>query len=343
MSPLPNGNNKINLSFEFSMMEISQVGEARRFASLLCAELNFSNTRAGRVGIVVNELGNNLVRYASAGKLVIRKSLNNAQAAIEILSLDNGPGLDTVMVMHDGFTTGTTPGTGLGAVERLADDFDIYSKVGIGAGTVIFASVSAKDRRDSTEAAYEIGAINVPVAGETVSGDGWAIREANHEIDILVADGLGHGPEANEASDGAIEVFNEEPGLPLDQLLSKVHGRLKRTRGAAVFLLASKGAAVEFAGVGNIRAVIQRPGQSKTLISQNGTAGIHIKSAKVLSEPWDGNGYLILHSDGITSHWDLANYHGIYSRHPALIASIIYRDFARGGDDMTVVVIRRNH
>ena len=54
------------------MEDPSNVGEARRFALNLCAELDFDETRKGRVGIIVNELGNNLIRYAQKGELILR-------------------------------------------------------------------------------------------------------------------------------------------------------------------------------------------------------------------------------------------------------------------------------
>ncbi|MEG2630728.1 MAG: histidine kinase, partial [Comamonas sp.] len=57
---------------------------------------------------------------------------------IEILSVDDGPGIrDLSQAMRDGFSTAGSPGTGLGAVQRLATDFDVHSEVG--KGTVILA------------------------------------------------------------------------------------------------------------------------------------------------------------------------------------------------------------
>jgi hypothetical protein len=49
---------------------------------------------------------------------------------------------------------------------------------------------------------------------------------------------------------------------------------------------------------------------------------------------------LVLHSDGLGSHWSLADYPGLASRHAGLIAGVLYRDHDRGNDDETVVVIR---
>jgi hypothetical protein len=49
---------------------------------------------------------------------------------------------------------------------------------------------------------------------------------------------------------------------------------------------------------------------------------------------------LLMHSDGLTSRWKLADYPGLSHRVPALIAAVLYRDFKRGRDDATVLVAR---
>ena len=47
-----------------------------------------------------------------------------------------------------------------------------------------------------------------------------------------------------------------------------------------------------------------------------------------------------MHSDGLTTHWRLDPYPGLATRHPAVIAAVLYRDFNRGHDDVTVLVAR---
>ncbi len=94
---------------------------------------------------------------------------------VEILSIDEGPGIENIAAsMRDGFSTGSdSPGTGLGALRRLADDFDLYSKVPL--GTVCVARVRKAGARSELPAAdgFELGAVCLPLAGETVCGDAW--------------------------------------------------------------------------------------------------------------------------------------------------------------------------
>lgn len=320
------------------MEDPSNVGEARRFALNLCTELNFDETRKGRVGIIVNELGNNLIRYAQKGELVLRGLDNEKKFGVEILSIDRGPGLDEDLVMRDGFTTGSTPGTGLGSVRRQSDEFDLFSNGPT--GTVMMSRVYATEASAKMKVRFDIGAISVPLKNETLCGDSWACRVTSDGLETLVVDGLGHGPSANKAAMEAITAFESTPDTPPEQLLQIIHNRLRSTRGGAVFLLNAGASKINYVGVGNIRALVQYPLTTKSLISHNGTAGLQIRHGNSSSQAWEKPGQLIFHSDGLNTRWDLIAYPGIFFRHPSLIAAVLYRDHNRGNDDTTVVVIR---
>jgi hypothetical protein len=45
-------------------------------------------------------------------------------------------------------------------------------------------------------------------------------------------------------------------------------------------------------------------------------------------------------SDGLSSHWRLDRYPGLETHHPSVIAGVLYREFKRGRDDVTMVVAR---
>ncbi len=342
---LQSGNSFDQISFPYSIDEISQVGEARRFALVLCAELDFEEVQKGRVGIIVNELGNNLIRYAQKSQLIFRKFTSGDLVGIEILSIDSGPGMDEYIAIKDGYSTGTTPGTGLGSVKRQSDLFDIYSHRE--KGTVIVSRVFSKRALNYTnqsmmaDDSIEVGAINCPYKGEQVSGDSWLVQQTEMGLAVIVADGLGHGPLANVASTKAIRTFKDDLQSPLDHQMNHISNDLKGTRGAAVFILLTAADSISYSGVGNISAFIQEPTKAKNLSSQNGTAGIRIGSVRVNSEEWGINNYLILHSDGLTNKWNLNSYPGIYGKHPSIIAAVLFRDCNRFTDDSAIVVIRR--
>jgi hypothetical protein len=42
----------------------------------------------------------------------------------------------------------------------------------------------------------------------------------------------------------------------------------------------------------------------------------------------------------MTARWSLDAYPGLARRHPSLIAAVLYRDFARHRDDVTVLALK---
>mgnify|MGYP003393809520 CR=1 FL=1 len=337
----PNGNDFYRPSYSFEISEVTQVGEARRFAQSLCMDLEMDETCQARVSIIVNELGNNLVSYGKNGRLTFRKCWQQNLLGIEILSMDTGAGLIEEVAMEDGFSSGTTPGTGLGAVKRQADEFDIYSE--LGKGTVVMGRVYVHRPSSSRTNLMTVGAVTHPIKGEVFCGDAWCLRETSQGFIVIFSDGLGHGILAQEAALKSVEMIYEFLPETLERLLKDMHENLRGTRGAAVFIAELVGDNLTFVGAGNIRTVLHGPDSQKTLISQNGTVGVRISTTRIMNQAWSDGSLLILHSDGIKSRWDLSLHPGLFRKHPSIIAGLIMRDYARDNDDAAVVVIRRQH
>lgn len=326
----------------FSIAEASQVGEARRMAMAIATNLGFNETERGKVGIVVTEVANNLVRHAKEGELLLRPLFKDSLSGLEILALDKGPGMANVnQCLRDGFSTGGTSGTGLGATLRLSAFFDIHSVPSL--GTAIVAHLWSKPLPQRLSAGLEIGVVCLPKAGETACGDAWAVEQQSGRASAIVADGLGHGPDAALASQTAVRVFQENARLPPNQILEAVHGALRSTRGVAVAIaeLDLNQQQVRFAGVGNIAGSVLTAEKSWSMISYNGIVGYQIRKIQEFVYPLPSQSLLILHSDGLATQWRVDRYPGLAARHPSLIAGVLYRDFKRGSDDVTVLVARQ--
>lgn len=313
--------------------EASQAGEARRAASSMAANSGFDDDRAGRLALVVTEAATNLVKHAHGGEIHLRLDGGTGRPAIDVVALDRGPGMsDPDACMRDGFTTGATPGTGLGAIRRMSSRFDVYSDAN---GTALLSTVSGQD---VNRAALEVGTMSVPFPGETVSGDSWGVRAAT----LLVVDGLGHGPRACEAARAAVESFEANPGDAPAEALERMHARMHGTRGAAaaVARIDSVAGVVTFAGLGNIAGAVCTSQGARNMVSHHGTLGHDARRFQEFRYEWAEDAVLVMHSDGITSRWDLARYPGLLRRHPMLVAAVLYRDFRRERDDVTVLVAR---
>ena len=100
---------------------------------------------------------------------------------------------------------------------------------------------------------------------------------------------------------------------------------------------------MRYAGIGNIVGrAWSAPSGSRGLASQNGTVGVQIRQVlRRSSTRGRRRALLLMHSDGITSRWSLDTYPGLLLRHPAVIAGVLRRDFGRGRDDATMVVVSR--
>lgn len=308
----------------------SKVGEARRAAQTL-ANFEFDAQTAGRVAIVAAELANNLLRHAIGGELLIQTLGTDGAATVEILAIDRGPGMSSVEhCMRDGYSTGGTMGTGLGAVRRLANEFDIYSVPG--QGTVVMARIGSK-------LTVRHGAISVPMQGETICGDAWQVSSDGESTSVMVVDGLGHGILAAEAAQEGIRAFLGNPFAPPRELMFSASNAMSKTRGGAAACALIRGASLDYAGVGNISGALVAHGKSQGLVSHAGTLGMQARRSHQFTYQREPGALLVMHSDGLSARWNLRERADLLTHHPAVIAAVLYRDFGRNRDDATVVVI----
>jgi len=323
-----------------AVVESSQPSAARFAARDAAEAAGFGEQDAHRAGLIATELATNLVKHATGGELLVRE-IGGAAPEIELIAIDRGPGIDNVArSLADGQSTTGSSGTGLGAVQRLADDFDIYSEKP--RGTVVLARVCAGRSRPTAERALTVGAISIAKNGETVCGDSWQVAQRPDSALVIVADGLGHGISASEASVAAIATINPRQNGDVAARLRTMHDGLRHTRGAAAAIaeICLRPGLVKFAGIGNISGTIYRPGITRHTVSLNGTLGHEARSFREYSYPWEAGATIVMHSDGLGTHWSLDDYRGLHQRHPAVIAAVLYRDFSRQRDDVTVVVGR---
>ena len=324
----------------FPVDDASRIGEVRRHAAAQARELGWDEVDAGRLALVVTELGSNLLRHAHKGRLLVAARPQSGE--IEVLAIDKGPGIANVaQCMGDGFSTGSTSGTGLGAVRRLADVFDLHSSVP--QGTVVLARLARQRQPSARGRGVELGAVAVCAPGEVACGDGWAASLDGSRAAVLLADGLGHGPEAAKAAHAAVAVFERDPHGDLCAMLDAAHSELRTTRGAAVTALqvdAGDGS-IRSAGAGNVTARVVAGDRDRTLLSQHGTIGVQIRRLQEVRAEWPPHAVIVLYSDGIEGRWTPQLIHPLLAHDPALIAAVLVRDHFRGRDDATVVVLRR--
>jgi anti-sigma regulatory factor (Ser/Thr protein kinase) len=314
-------------SLEVEVRDASQVGDARRKVQRLAQLAGLDETGAGNAAIVATEMATNLVSHAGGGSVVARSEAG----AVELCAVDQGAGMDLAASLRDGRSTRGTAGNGLGAIKRLSCAFDAYSDA---RGSVVWARVGA------AAPTLEFGAVCLPLGGESGCGDDWASSLSAEGGYLFVVDGLGHGPIAAAAAHAATQYAKDEP--PLAALMA-AHGRMSGTRGGSGAYVRVDAArrSLSYASVGNIAINLITPSRSRGLPAQNGTLGmpspLRIQETVV---PMDGPALVVVHSDGVATRWSLADYPGLGTRHAAVVAAVLWRDFRRGRDDATIVVLR---
>jgi anti-sigma regulatory factor (Ser/Thr protein kinase) len=327
---------------QFPIGDPSEVAPARRAVSALAGELGFDEEDAGRAALVATEIGTNLVKHGGGGELIVQAISSCGRTGLELLGLDKGAGIaDLARSLRDGYSTSGSPGTGLGAMERMSEHFEIYSRPD--QGTAVLARLWPDSRAPAGER-VQIGALVVPKPGETASGDAWCFHERVEGALLAGIDGLGHGFAAQQAATEACRVFDAEKHRPLQRLMQQLHEALRPTRGAAITLLEvdwDAGCMTSMA-VGNVTAAFINGSVIKRVSADNGIVGHVIGKPRELQHPCPPDTIIVLHSDGLSANWHPERYPGLMQHHPALIAGVLYRDCKRGRDDSLIVVMRRS-
>ncbi|MBA3773067.1 MAG: SpoIIE family protein phosphatase [Ramlibacter sp.] len=323
--------------------EKSQVAEVRRVVAERAVGLGMSEADQGRAALVATEISTNLVKYGRQGAVTVSTFAEWRIKGLQMVAVDHGPGFSNfVASARDGHSTGGSLGIGLGAVMRHCDLFDVYTVEAQGSA-LLCRIVTGSAVPTVPEGALVLGARSTPMRGQIECGDAWSHTGAGGRQWLCVVDGLGHGPLAALASAEAVAIFRgaAQGDSPAD-ILARAHAALKSTRGAVMAVAAIDGAAgvLQFAGVGNIAAVLYQGDETHHLLSVEGIVGYNARNFRMQERAWSDNAVLVLSSDGLSTRWNLSRYPGLLQRHPGLIASVLFRDFARDTDDATIVVAK---
>jgi len=322
----------------FRVEATATASAARRSAERLADRLGLPDKRIADLSIVTAEAAGNLVKHADRGQLLVRTVRTDELAGVEIIAIDHGPGVaDLARAVGDGHSTAGTLGIGLGAIVRQSSWSDLHSVPG--KGTVLAAQVWPAEPPAPAWAA----GLTRPLTGEPVSGDAFAIRDADGRRQVLMCDGLGHGGLAAAAARDAVRAFAEAPPSTPDAVVELLHRRLNHTRGAALAVaeLDPDAGLVRYAGLGNIAGTVLSPGGGRRgMVSLPGIAGHQRRQIRQYDYPIEPDAIVLMHSDGVVDRWNPADYPGLLSHSPAVIAATVLRDAGVRRDDAGVLVAR---
>jgi anti-sigma regulatory factor (Ser/Thr protein kinase) len=330
----------------FDVADRSDISAARREVGAVVSRIGAPAALSDSAQLVVTELGTNIVRHAGGNGYLLVRQVGYPRPALEILAVDNGPGIVDRPPSEPTFQLGEGLGVGLGTVERLASTFDVFSERG--RGTAVLARFDAQP--GDRPPAILIGGVSVAVIPSDLNGDGWAAADGDTWTAALVVDGLGHGPAAHEAAQAALSTFPGSVGDgDLIGWLGHAHCAMRMTRGGVVGVVRIDwgSGSVDFAGVGNVAGRVMSydngsGDHARHLVPRPGTLGAQHRApeAGVSSFSWLPKSVILMWSDGLKTPTDLARTTRLFGHDPSLVAAVLHRDFGRRRDDSTVIVMK---
>ncbi len=312
-----------------------------RVSSVL-KSLALSELECSRLLIVTAELVQNVITHGGGqGVLTLHVREESGVGEIHIDVKDQGEGIaDVDKALLPEFSTAGTLGLGLPGVKRMVDTLEIESKAGEGthvhvvhrfgavsrrigsnpvgsvevrshglpAGTSVLETPAQSPAAVPAEARWEAlcGSATRPRPGLVHCGDQALCLVRDDVVLLALADGTGHGADAEEAATRAVEEIAAAPLLPLQGLFGAVERRLRGTVGTALSIvrLDRNSGVVEAAGIGNVSVLFlqdapEPDGNSVTL--REGIVGVgRPRTPWVKTLPPLGARTVVLASDGIT-------------------------------------------
>ncbi len=191
----------------------------------------------------------------------------------------------------------------------------------------------------------EWGVAIAPLAGEKSSGDSYVVRAVNETaILIAVIDGVGHGDEAADAAQRAVQVLARTQEPNVISLVRRCHDVLTDTRGIvmSIAVLDMLQHSMTWLGVGNVAGHVLRADPNtmpvrETMLTRGGTIGLRLPMLVASVTELRPGDVFMLATDGLAPG---------YSSEVRLdaplqqLADQILATYARGTDDALVLVGR---
>ena len=188
----------------------------------------------------------------------------------------------------------------------------------------------------------DVAIVSKALDGAPYCGDQGGYWPDGGRVTMCLADGLGHGKEAQAAARAAVDYVGANRAQPLAGLFQGCDGALRQTRGAAVSVAVADEAArtLTFAAIGNVRGVVVGE-KNKRLATSTGIVGGGYKSLAVEEMPLASGNLVILFTDGLRMvEADLPNLTAGAANGVGDLAERLLAAWWTGADDGAVLVSR---
>lgn len=198
------------------------------------------------------------------------------------------------------------------------------------------------DLVDEWPASLDRGIAGAPHEGEERSGDLAVFLPTSRGALACVIDGLGHGPEAADASALCADVVRAHVEAPAQDLLQACHEALVQTRGVVMTVawFDLEASRLQWAGVGNVDARLVRQGpelREEVALVFGGVLGYRMPNVRPATMSLDRGDLLVMITDGIDAAISPALAGGGAAQ---TMADRIFSMHGKGTDDALAVVVR---
>jgi anti-sigma regulatory factor (Ser/Thr protein kinase) len=316
------------------------VSSARQLVRETALSVAASRNLVESVALIASELAHNQLAHARQGYLAVNAIERQGVKGLEVIAADLGPGIGKrILTDGGGVRSEGSLGAGLEGVWRLADEvvLDTRSAEGV--------CVVARKFESHTEPNCEIAVVGRPYPGEIISGDDSICIQSESGFVAAVCDGLGHGPEAREASNRAIDVVGANPHIGLGEILVAVNAAMAETRGCVIGLarFIKETRVLQCILAGDVRAQLYHYRDSHfftpTPVILGGVASQQ-KRIRVEETPVAPGCVLVMFTDGLETKTNLKGQLEMLRRPAIAIAQHLIETHSRNTDDSLVFVAR---
>lgn len=319
----------------------ASVSSARQVVREAGNSVGLSRHVTETVALIASELTHNQLAYSKQGYFAVRPVQRGGKNGLEVIAADLGPGIDKPrQAIHEEIFSQRSLGAGLASVCRAADEveFDIR----IEEGTCV---VARKFESQAPSSCCNVAIMGRPFPGEGISGDDAVCLQSDSAAFAAVCDGLGHGPEARQASHAAITALAKRSEMELDRLLIEVNNEVVGTRGCAVSVARfhRRERLVESASIGDVHSHVYHLKNAVFFAATPlilGTPQFAKHRVRVERTPVEPGTILVVFTDGLKTRTTLKGQLDVLRLPPIAIAQHLLEHYARPDDDALVLVAR---
>jgi len=316
----------------------ASVSSARQRVREAGLAFNGSKNLTESVALIASELTHNQLAHAKQGYFAVRPIERDTVKGLEVIAADLGPGIGRPILTGEPHTEGSL-GAGLESTFRLADDVEIDTRGAEG------LCVIARKFESQMPSPYETAIAGTPYPGEILSGDDAVYVPSDSGFLAAVCDGLGHGPEAREASSKAVAVIARKSHLGLRELVEAVNSEVAGTRGCVLCVVRfiRDQRVLQCLSAGDIQTQLYHLRDAhfftpKSVVigdREPGTRRLRIEEVKVAP-----GSVLTMFTDGLESRTNIKGQLDLFRRPSLVIAQHLLENHSRGTDDAMVFVAR---